>query len=263
LSGLTARRFTAGETLPAPDLILGAGHRTHLSLLLAKTARGGRSIVLMNPSLPTRWFDLCLIPDHDLPANRKNIIVTRGALNTIVPTTNQDVARGLILIGGPSRHYHWDENALLNQLQHILYDSSVQWTVSDSPRTPPQTRTQLMALKHTNLHYYSCTATPPNWLAEQLKLTAKVWVTQDSVSMIYEALTSGAAVGLLNVPAKKTGKLSEAVRHLAEQKLLTTFDAWAAGQKLVVSHNLFNESGRCAKLVMDFFSLPYNRSSTS
>jgi len=263
LSGLPVNRFAAGEALPSPDLILGAGHRTHLSLLLAKAARGGRTIVLMKPSLPTSWFDLCLIPDHDHPANHENIIVTRGALNTIIPAINQDAARGLILIGGPSRHYQWNVNALLDQLQCILKDSSEQWTLSDSPRTPEQTCAQLKALKHPNLHYYSCKSTPTNWLSEQLKVSAKVWVTQDSVSMIYEALTSGAAVGLLKVPAKKTGKLTAAIQRLAEQKLLTIYDAWTEGQKLTATHGLFNESGRCAKLVMDLFSIPYDRRSSS
>lgn len=215
--------------------------------------------MLMKPSLPTNWFDLCLIPDHDQPTNRENIIITRGALNTIIPATNQDAARGLILIGGPSRHYHWDENTLLDQLQCILKDGSVQWTLSDSPRTPEQTCAQLKALNHPNLHYYSCKSTPANWLSEQLKMSANVWVTQDSVSMIYEALTSGAAVGLLKVPAKKPGKLTTAIQRLAEQKLLTIFDSWKEGQKLTATHGLFNESGRCAKLVLDFFSLTYNQ----
>ncbi|MDQ2694705.1 MAG: mitochondrial fission ELM1 family protein, partial [Pseudomonadota bacterium] len=67
LAGLLTGRAPAALRLPAPDLILGAGHRTHLSLLAARRSRGGRAVVLMSPSLPLRWFDLCLIPEHDDP----------------------------------------------------------------------------------------------------------------------------------------------------------------------------------------------------
>ncbi|MFN3595388.1 MAG: ELM1/GtrOC1 family putative glycosyltransferase, partial [Thiobacillaceae bacterium] len=61
------RRFPAGHGLPAPDLILAAGHATHLPALAARRAYGGRIVVLMRPSLPLALFDLCLIPAHDQP----------------------------------------------------------------------------------------------------------------------------------------------------------------------------------------------------
>ena len=52
------RRKLRGETpdLPEPDLLIGAGHRTHLPLLIARIACGGRTVVLMRPTLPHRWF---------------------------------------------------------------------------------------------------------------------------------------------------------------------------------------------------------------
>src|SRR5690606_16948988 len=43
LSDLFRRRFPAGETLPDPQLIVAAGHATHLPSLAARRARGGRS----------------------------------------------------------------------------------------------------------------------------------------------------------------------------------------------------------------------------
>src|SRR5574340_1756334 len=49
-----------GIALRAPDLIIGAGHATHPPLPAARRARGGRAVVLMKPSLPRRWFDLCI-----------------------------------------------------------------------------------------------------------------------------------------------------------------------------------------------------------
>jgi mitochondrial fission protein ELM1 len=65
-------RFPAGRSLPPPDLIIGAGHHTHFAMLAARRAFGGRCVVLMRPSLPLAWFDLCLIPRHDHPPVQAN-----------------------------------------------------------------------------------------------------------------------------------------------------------------------------------------------
>ncbi|MEM6998467.1 MAG: ELM1/GtrOC1 family putative glycosyltransferase, partial [Pseudomonadota bacterium] len=56
------KKFPAGNNLPDPDIIIGAGHGTHFPLLCATRARQGKSIVLMKPSLPLSFFDLCIIP---------------------------------------------------------------------------------------------------------------------------------------------------------------------------------------------------------
>ncbi|MDP1926487.1 MAG: ELM1/GtrOC1 family putative glycosyltransferase, partial [Thiobacillus sp.] len=80
-------KISPDQTLPAPDLIIGAGHATHLTLLVARRARGGRAVVLMKPSLPRRWFDLCILPQHDGVAADAHTLVTEGALNRICPSS--------------------------------------------------------------------------------------------------------------------------------------------------------------------------------
>ena len=61
------RRFLLRDTpdLPPPDLLVGVGHRTHLPLFLACLVCGGRSVVLMKPTLPLGFFDLLFVPEHD------------------------------------------------------------------------------------------------------------------------------------------------------------------------------------------------------
>ncbi|MDX5411056.1 MAG: mitochondrial fission ELM1 family protein, partial [Thauera sp.] len=75
--------FPWGDTLPDPDLLLGAGHATHMPLLAARRARGGRAVVLMRPSLPGNWFDLCAIPQHDAPHPAEHVFITQGVLNRV------------------------------------------------------------------------------------------------------------------------------------------------------------------------------------
>ena len=73
LSALGGGQRALWRNIPAPGIVLGAGHRTHLSLLAARRMRGGKAIVLMRPSLPLCLFDLCLIPAHDAPPARPNV----------------------------------------------------------------------------------------------------------------------------------------------------------------------------------------------
>ncbi len=141
-------RFPPGAGLPDPDFILVAGHRTHLAGLAARRARGGRLITLMQPSLPLGWFDLCIIPQHDTPPTRANVITTRGVLNTARPGPARQTDKGLFLIGGPSKHFGWDSAGLLAQIDAILTATpDVHWTLTTSRRTPARTESALLALR--------------------------------------------------------------------------------------------------------------------
>ncbi len=130
-------RFPAWRDLPTPDIVLGAGHRTHLSLLAARRVHRGKAVVLMRPSLPLSLFDLCLIPEHDAPPARRNVLATRGALNRIQPSATLEPSRGLLLIGGPSAHFAWDNENLYRQIAAIVAaDPAIHWTLTTSRRTP-------------------------------------------------------------------------------------------------------------------------------
>jgi hypothetical protein len=243
-----AGRFAAGAGLPDPHLLIGAGHGTHLPLLAARRARGGRAIVLMRPSLPTACFDLCLIPDHDGVAERGNIMLTRGPLNSVVPAPPPRADRGLILVGGTSRHFRWQEPALFEQLREILAVPG-EWTLADSPRTPPSTRRRLRELP--GVRYVPWESSAAGWLATELARAARVWVTADSLSMIHEALTAGAAVGVLELPPARGGdRVAEAVRRLRSERWFTAFGDWRPGTALPPAPAPLAEAARCAALVL-------------
>ena len=249
------KRFPPGEHLPRPDLIIGAGHGTHLSVLCAKHACGGKSVISMQPSLPAHWFDYCLVPDHDQPKPGGNIIITRGAINTLIPSAAHLNDQGLILIGGPSRHFRWDERQLMDQIQVILYrDKNIMWQVSDSPRTPHGTSKALANLEFTNMTYHSCQRTGTDWVAKQLAQACRVWVSADSVSMIYESLTSGAMTGILSVPELKPGKLTRTLNNLFTDAMVTSFPDWQNGKPLSYPPVVLDEALRCAGILINEIS---------
>jgi hypothetical protein len=250
LSNLMTRRFLPGAALPPPDLLIGAGHRTHLPLLAARRARGGRAVVLMKPSLPRAWFDLCVIPEHD-GVQGGNVLVTRGALNAVVPGA-KDPRSGLILVGGPSRHHGWREHEILRQVEAIVArEPGIAWTLTTSRRTPPSTTARLRVLALANLDVVPVAETGPGWLPERLARAAFAWVTEDSVSMVYEALTAGCATGVLDVPARRRGRITRGVEALARDRLVTPFGSWQAGAVLAAPEQPFNEAARIADWIVE------------
>lgn len=244
--------WPAWRALPSPDLIVGAGHRTHLSLLAARGQHGGRIVVLMRPSLPLSWFDLCLIPEHDSPPTRPNVLTTRGALNRIQPAVALKPDRGLLLIGGPSAHFGWDEASLQQQINTLLAATpTIQWTLTTSRRTPA---TFLETLQHPStapLVVVPVVETGPDWLPAQLASAAQVWVTADSVSMVYEALTAGAAVGILATPLQKPNRISQGLEQLAAQGWVTPFANGSATAPLARPPGVFAEADRCARWIVE------------
>ncbi len=248
--------FPQGKNLPPPTLLIGAGSSTHLPLLAAKRAHGGRAIVLMKPNYPLSWYDLCIIPEHDgVGSVAANVIETRGVLNPIERSATQRNDRGLILLGGPSKHHGWDDERIAEQVTAIVqHDSQVRWTLTTSRRTPASVLPRLQTLGAANLTITPVDQTDKGWVPAQLRDCAQIWASEDSVSMVYESLTSGAAVGLLDVPRKGTAR-GEAARVLVGvQKLIaegwvTPFVAWRKSGVLTRNGTVLDEATRCAAIV--------------
>ena len=247
---LLLKRFP-GPLLPEPDLIVGAGHATHLTLLAARRACGGRSVVLMKPTLPRRWFDLCIVPRHDGIASDAHTLVTEGALNRIRPAATRDSSRGLLLIGGTSPHFEWDSDAIQVQIDSILARTPDRhWTLTTSRRTPADFLDALPS--HPNLTIVPHTATSPDWLPAQLARSHTVWVTPDSASMVFEALTAGAAVGVFDLPVNPGSRVGRAIAHLADEQRITRFVSWCAHGTLHPNLQPLAEADRCAEWILEW-----------
>ncbi|MDD5364036.1 MAG: ELM1/GtrOC1 family putative glycosyltransferase [Gallionellaceae bacterium] len=247
-----AGRFPAGDGLPAPDLILAAGHATHLAALAARRAHGGRIAVLMKPSLPLAWFDLCLIPEHDAPPARSNALATLGVLNAVTPGGEKVQDDGLFLIGGVSPHYRWDDDEVIRQIRAVIDATpEVHWRLTDSRRTPASFMARLTsATTGTHLEILPHATTPPGWLEQTLSAAGQAWVSEDSVSMVYEALTAGCAVGLIRLPSTHDSRISRGIATLVRDNWLTTFNDWRQNRRLPPPPGRFDEAGRCAEEIL-------------
>lgn len=239
----------------APALLIGAGHGTHASLLRWRRRgdRGGigvsRAIVLMRPSVPRALFDLCIEPRHDGGTEGPRRWLSEGPLNRMRPSPHRDAA-GLILVGGPSPHYDWDSAALLVQIESIVSAGGA-WVLSNSRRTPPDFLTRLRERQLEHLEIYDASALPPNWLAETLPRTSRCWVTPDSASMVYEALSAGAAVGLLQLEPRAGSRVARGIADLSERGLCLPFQEYREGTALVAPPSPLAEADRMAQRIVD------------
>lgn len=248
-----ASRLSSGEN--PPGLLIAAGHRTHIPLLVASRVLGARSVVIMKPSLPAWLFDLCLVPRHDLrdpDAASGRTIATRGALNRIAETPAEKTDTGLVLVGGPSKHHGWDAAPFPAMIREIVSARPrLAWTVGDSRRTPAGFLGTLADCGATLVPHRE---TAPGWLPRTLGAAREAWVSEDSVSMIFEALTAGARVGILPVPVKSpNGRTVKAVSDLVASGYVRTYADWKAAPEAWANVPRLRETARCADIILDRF----------
>ena len=238
--------------LPAPALVVGAGHACERPLVAARRALGARSVYLMKPSLPYWMFDLCLVPRHDRERPGPHVALTHGVLNDLTPGGEAREGPVPILIGGPSAHHDWDEQAMLRQIATLVFGSRERrFVISDSRRTPASTVKALQDFAARGVTVVSHRETPGDWLPVTLLAAADAWITADSVSMLFEALTAGCAVGLLAVPAKRADRITGIASALVADGLITPLERWRADGRLPRPTRPFAEAVRCAALVAE------------
>lgn len=239
------KRFRPGFLKPRPDFIIGAGHRTHWPMLCARRSFGGKAVALMSPTLPCAFFDWVVAPAHDGLTGR-NVIVTQGVLNAMQPAAVKRPGYTVVMVGGVSKHFLWDDAQVLAQLDEIMRRHP-QVRLTDSRRTPLALRAELA--QRWPVEYQPWEQCPTGWLASELAVAENAWVTEDSVSMIYEALTAGCAVGLVGLarPEGKVGRLVSGVKVLEETNLVVRFSHNKSEKRKIISS--LSESNRVATLL--------------
>ena len=198
-----------------PHVIVAAGHRTHLKALSLRARFGGKLVVLMSPSLPRWLFDLCVIPEHDGVTASRRVITTRGTINDIPCSQSPENDRGLLMIGGGSKHHIWSDEGVVEQIRSLMrLMPQTHWTLSTSRRTPDTFLGKAQAVSDDRLQLVPHEQTDRKWLLDQYNRSSMIWTTEDSVSMVYEALSTGARVGVLAVPRRRSSRVSRGLDRL-------------------------------------------------
>lgn len=249
---ITGRLYRKLARLPKPNYLIAAGRRTQLPLLFAHLWFGGKRILLMRPYWPRAWFDLSIIPQHDSPYPSPKCLATHGVINTVIPSPNHNKNKGMILIGGPSKHYEWNTANIIEQITILLNETpDISWTIANSRRTPTDFSDKIKTIPK-QFDFIDHQQTDKNWLSQQLASAGQIWVSPDSVSMLYEAVTSGSTVGCLQLQeAKPSNRIVSGIEMLIEQGLITPFDQWQKTHFLSPPSHQLNEAQRAADWILN------------
>jgi hypothetical protein len=221
-----------------PDYIFGVGSHTQLRVFLAgKVFPHAKTVILMKPNLPFSWFDHVIIPEHDGVPEKGNVILTQGALNPIVNEERHQKNRILIALGGSSKRHQWNAEKVLRKIQEIVeHNPNAEMILTTSRRTPSDFLSCLKAKQFSDkVQIFPVEDTPQGWIFEEMQQAEAVWVTEDSVSMVYEALTAGCKVELIEIDRLKSDKIT----HLIDQLL-----------QVPSMRKLLNEASRVASLLL-------------
>ena len=243
LKGMLSHQLSLFEK--KPDYILGVGSHTQSRvLLLGKVYPQAKTVILMKPNFPFSWFDYAIIPEHDGVPESRHVITTQGALNPIVNEQRHQASRVLIALGGSSKRHQWNEAKVLSAIQQIVENHSHSAIIlTTSRRTPSEFLAHLVKQPYSqHLQIFPVEQTPQGWIFEEMQKAEVVWVTEDSVSMIFEALTAGCKVGVIGIDRLK----SDRITTLLDQLLSTLSDK--------PHHNLLNlklnEATRVADILL-------------
>ena len=121
------------------------------------------------------------------------------------------------------------------------------------PRTPEETDRLICSLvrEQPDICYIPFLRTEPGWIEQQYSSNKTVWVTGDSMSMVYEALTAGCRVGIIPVNWKKMdNKFLYSLNYLIDSNRIITLNQYLDGTSFYHEAGLLNESERCAKEIL-------------
>ena len=184
-----------------PDLLITCGRRSvAISIAIRRASRGRTFTVhVQNPRVPARFFDLVVPPRHD-GTRGDNILWTRCALHRITPAMLEAAAAAwrrrlgsptvAVLLGGDSRTYRFTPRragALADGL--ALIDGPM--VITPSRRTSTEVVTML---RQRLPRAWIWDGTGDNPYLGMLALAEHLVVTEDSVSMISEAASTGKPV---------------------------------------------------------------------
>ena len=192
-----------------PSILIGAGHDVYSKILQAKkylqkfTSKDIFSIAVLRPSYKLNSFDLIIAPEHDFKKRRlpKNIILFQGAL-AATSQKSIDESKAIIAIGGPSKHYKFDQEILMKQLQYIIsVHPKHEFKIYNSRRTPDSLNIKLKdeLNNFSNAKFIDLNSTESATFQDSLYKSSLKFVTPDSSNLVFEALSAMGQTYLIQI----------------------------------------------------------------
>ena len=185
------------------DLFVGAGSTSYYALKFYARRYAKPSVALMYPKGYRKDFSVIIAGAHDRPKPRANLKISPVSLSFSRPQglyRPQHKAVGFI-IGGPNSCFEMGDE-ILKQVEGVRAQfADCEFALTTSPRTPWATESALEKLSWDYSVIYS--REPVNPIGDFLAQCEWVFISEDSVSMISEAVSNGSAsVAILSLKRK-------------------------------------------------------------
>lgn len=208
------------------DMVIGAGHSTYMKVLSFKKDSQSKPLLIsvLVPSISKNKFDLICAPSHDSYKikNTSNVIFYEGSLAK-VSHVDPSIDIGMVAIGGINKHYVFDEAHISKQIEYMLsIHPSKTWYIFNSRRTSQlmNDKLQKIADKNKKTVIVSYDNKELNFSFDDTLSSASVkLISQDSVNMVYEALSSKGETYIFDMDSKnKNNKVVKQVNKLVKNK---------------------------------------------
>jgi mitochondrial fission protein ELM1 len=239
-------RALNGELAPPwPDAIVSCGGQAALAAYLVRRASEGRTFTIhvQKPALPTRNFDVLVVPKHD-GLNGPNVIATEGAVHRVTQAKLAEAGarfnaryaslpkpRVAVLIGGSNNRYRLtaERMRVLAEQLAALAKSGAGLMITPSRRTEPEAaRILAHALAGSSADLWDGAGENPYFAL--LALADAILVTRDSVSMTSEAVFTGKPVHVIDLDGSSR-RIEMFHAHMQRQgytrRFSGTLETWA------------------------------------
>jgi len=220
-----------------PDIILSCGSGLDAVNFVISRESMAKSIVIMRSSfLNLGKFDLVIMPEHDNPAGKKNVVVTRGALNLINQRYLEEESAKLIrscnlnpqadyiglLIGGDSKEFILDKNLMgkvISAVKKTADKINAYIILTTSRRTSDEVseliKREFASFIHCKLMVIANEKNIPEAVGGILGLSKIIVTSPESISMISEAASSSKPVVVFKARGL-SGKHQAFLKNLSE-----------------------------------------------
>ena len=226
--------FSRRDQFNGQTILIGAGHDVYSTILQAKKylqkfiSKNIFSIAVLRPSYKLNSFDLIVDPEHDFRIRRlpKNVIPFKGSL-AVTSQIPVDESKAIIAIGGPSKHYKFDQKILMKQLNYILsvYPKH-EFKIFNSRRTPDALNIKLKdnLSNYPNAKFIHLNSPESDTFQDSLNRSSLKFVTPDSSNLVFEALSVKGQTYLIQIESPTyrrifgTKKIRESMNELVNTK---------------------------------------------
>ena len=248
---------------PYPDVLIASGRKALGMARHIKKASGGKTYVaiIQDPRINPATFDLVAVPQHD-HTRGANVMLTRTALHRVTPQKllseaqkfkgqfdHLPATRVAVLIGGSSKRHTMTADItkrLAARLAALAARNDVGLLVTASRRTGAENEAILrQTLTGSNVVFWDGQGANPYFAF--LDAATHILVTQDSVSMTSEALSTGKPV--MTIPLEGSSRRHTLFHSLLQEQGFTrefdgTLQTWSyppLNDTLAVAHKILDD----------------------